>query len=174
MNTSGDPSCGRLGPELKDAFNLGHQNQFNALVLSACQDADDPNNNPTASFYDILDDTVISRTGDNVLSADENESRFLKEFYDGNTFMNEEVTRGFNPMGRQIQSFYRNVAKKQVVGWPDEESIDNFANCELNTVMCCWVTDRRADDDGDCAEPYPNRNGFEGSNCVDADPADNT
>jgi len=170
---SGNASCGRLGPELVDAFNLGNANEFNALVLSACENADEPNNDPTASFYDILDDTVISRTGDNVLSAEENESRFLKEFYDGNTFINEEVKANFNPMNRQIQSFYRNAAKSQVVEWPDD-SIDNFDSCELNTVMCCWVTDRRADNDGDCAEPYPGRNGFEGSNCVDADPADNT
>jgi hypothetical protein len=47
------------------------------------------------------------------------------------------------------------------------EQIVNFQECELRAAMCCWVQDRQADDDGNCAIPYDD-------NCVDANPADNT
>ena len=46
--------------------------------------------------------------------------------------------------------------------------VDNFANCPLRAAMCCFVSDRQANDNnGNCAEPYDD-------NCVNADPADNT
>lgn len=165
MRTSGRGDCGTLRQEIKDTFGV-NPNGLNSLIRTACDEAPEPNIDPSVSFYDILDDSIISRNGDDVLDAVENESRFLKEFYDGNTFMNEEVTGSFNPVSRQIKSFYQNAATSEIVAWPDD-SIDNFDSCELNTVMCCWVADRRADNDGNCATPLS-------ENCVDADPADNT
>lgn len=47
------------------------------------------------------------------------------------------------------------------------EQITNFESCDARVAMCCWVSDRQADNDGDCATPYDD-------NCVNAEPSDNT
>jgi hypothetical protein len=58
------------------------------------------------------------------------------------------------------------VAARGLMDLP--EQITNFENCEARIAMCCWVSDRQADDDnGDCATPYD-------ENCVNAEPSDNT
>lgn len=49
-----------------------------------------------------------------------------------------------------------------------DAAVDNFANCPLRAAMCCFASDRQANDNnGNCAKPYD-------TNCVNADPADNT
>merc|ERR1712183_872585 len=56
------------------------------------------------------------------------------------------------------------------IQWPGDSptSMSNFANCELQAAMCCWVSDRQANDNnGNCKTPYDTK-------CLDADPADNT
>jgi len=45
--------------------------------------------------------------------------------------------------------------------------MENFENCNMRAAMCCWVTDRQANDNnGNCATPYDTK-------CTDADPGDN-
>jgi hypothetical protein len=58
------------------------------------------------------------------------------------------------------------VAERGLIDLP---GITNFENCANNVAMCCWVSDRLADDggNGDCEQPYDEE-------CVNADPSDNT
>ena len=171
--------CGTLNQEVGDVFGTRRGNQINRILKNACNAADEPDHTPTSDFREIFDFDYNTNDGD--ISDDEAEDRFLKEFYDGNTFLNQEVgnyralsTRQTGAFG-QIKDFDRFVSMKEVVDWPSED-VDNFDSCEMNTAMCCWVTDRVINNDGNgnCASPYPNSQGPEGSNCIDADPADNT
>ena len=76
--------------------------------------------------------TIVSED----LTEDQAEDRFLKEFYERNTFINQVVGRD-NPsksVFRQINAFDNQVAQKEVGSWPSED-IDNFKSCEMNTVM---------------------------------------
>jgi len=173
--------CGSLVDEIKDVFETDKLKRAKAIIKNAC-DAAPASSEATSSFREILD-LPYNDDVDEGLSEEEAEDRFLKEFYDGNTFINQEVgnhkqlsTRQNGVFG-QIKAFDRGVSKKEVVSWPSDD-IDNFNGCEMNTVMCCWVTDRvinNGDNNGDCKGPYPNRKPDDGeSNCIDADPADNT
>lgn len=174
MNASED--CGTQSEEFIDVFGTKRGNQIKAIIQDACDNSPAADQTPQSSFHDILDLYEYDVNHDDDLTDGEVEDRFLKEFYDGNTFMNQEVG---NPTGRnvagEIRQFQNSHAKKEVVDWPNVD-INNFQNCNMNTAMCCWVTDRVANNngDGDCAGPLPNKRGPEGSNCIDADPADNT
>ncbi len=172
--------CGTMIEELRDVFGVQRGAAMKTILKEACDAAPDPSHDPTKSFRDILD--LDFNTENGAISLDEAEDRFLKEFYDGNTFINQEVGNynalqtKQNSIFGQIKSFDRNESKKKVVGWPSDD-VDNFNECSMNTVMCCWVTDRKinnGDNNGDCKGPYPNRRGPGDSNCIDADPADNT
>jgi len=155
-------TCKKLKHEISDLFGGADPN---ASLREACGEAIEASrNNVLGSFEDIFDE------------------RLTKEFYDGNTDINQQVQQRRpnaynlnNDIGNEIIKFHKNVAKKGIVEWPNEY-VENFNSCEMNTVMCCWVTDRKVDNNGngDCAGPYPKGSGPEGSNCVDADPADNT
>jgi hypothetical protein len=57
------------------------------------------------------------------------------------------------------------VARRGLIDLP--EQITNFESCEARVAMCCWVSDRQVDNDGNCALPYD-------ENCVNAEPSDNT
>ena len=104
--------------------------------------------------------------------------QFDKEYYDGNTYWNEEyetkqdrIVPGLdaNVLERDaevVDDLYETVAERIPMEFPTH--IENFEDCKLRAAMCCWVSDRQANDNnGNCATPYD-------SNCVDADPADNT
>jgi hypothetical protein len=133
----------------------------------------------------LQDSEKISYNDIGNLFTDENPHRWIKEFYDGNTFLNQEVQerRGGGPAGKrvdegsEIRNIFRNESKSGPISWP-EDYITNFDQCELNTVMCCWVTDRVINNNGngDCSSPYPRADGadVDSSGCIDSDPADNT
>jgi len=98
---------------------------------------------------------------------------FDKEYFDGGTYYNEarendltnEDKLEVDP-GTVIENIYNNDAQNRLITWPSY--IDNFEDCQYNAAMCCFVQDRQADDNnGDCESPYA-------TNCVDADPGDNT
>jgi hypothetical protein len=171
--------CGKLNQEVRDVFGTARGNEINAILKGACDAAAEPDHSATSDFRDIFD--FDYNTDDGEISNDEAEDRFLKEFYDGNTFLNQEVGNYEALSTRQNQAFSKIsefdtfVSEKEVVGWPSAD-VDNFDSCQMNTAMCCWVTDRVINNNGNgnCAGPYPNSNGPEGSNCIDADPADNT
>jgi hypothetical protein len=99
----------------------------------------------------------------------------IASFLTGGTFWNEarETTNiddevvnvlSVDP-GEKIVGVQRRFAARGLIDLP--EQITNFESCEARVGMCCWVSDRQADDDGDCAEPYD-------ENCVNAEPSDNT
>lgn len=101
---------------------------------------------------------------------------FDKNYYDGGTFWNQEYQTNYdtlipgepsNVLSRdadRVDDVYETVARKAQFKWPD---MPNFANCTMNAAMCCWVTDRQANDNnGNCATPYDTK-------CTDADPGDN-
>ena len=102
---------------------------------------------------------------------------FDKNYFDGGTFWNQEYQTNYdldvpdepaNVLSRdasRVDDIYESSAKNAQIKWP---KMPNFENCSMRAAMCCWVTDRQANDrNGNCATPYDER-------CTDADPADNT
>jgi len=91
-------------------------------------------------------------------------------FYDGDTDANWERQTNDGKYELEddfarIDSYYDYVQKKPVE-FPDYT--ENFEDCEYRAAYCCWVQDRQAgDNNGNCDTPYD-------TNCVDADPGDNT
>lgn len=103
--------------------------------------------------------------------------QFDKEYFDGNTFWNEEYQTDLDPLipgepsnvleddAERVDDLYETVLTRVPFQWPDY--MPNFEDCGVRSAMCCWTTDRQANDNnGNCAQPYD-------QNCVDADPADN-
>lgn len=94
----------------------------------------------------------------------------IKEFYDGNTDANwqrENNDGDYNLEDNfsRIDAYYE-ASQNRAVEYPDY--IENFEECEYRAAYCCWVQDRQAgDNNGNCAKRYD-------TNCVDADPGDNT
>lgn len=167
--------CGSMSEELLDIFDEIKIRHVAQKIKASCKVAPEPSQSSTTSFREIFQSTE--------LNTEEEHDRFLKEFYDGNTFINQHVGRGTGKIpSADISRFHKNSAKRTIVDWPgNNESFDNFDlsadSCNLNTVMCCWVTDRKINADnnnGNCKAPYPNKKTSEGSGCKDADPADNT
>jgi len=110
--------------------------------------------------------------------------KFDKEYYDGNGDWNEEHQSNYphppvipgqasnvlNRDAERVDDLYETNLQRYPLQWPGDAptSMTNFANCELQSAMCCWVSDRQANDNnGNCATPYDER-------CLDADPGDNT
>ena len=107
-----------------------------------------------------------------------------KEYYDGNGDWNEEHQSNYphppvipgqasnvlNRDAERVDDLYETNVQRYPLQWPGDAptSMTNFANCQLQSAMCCWVSDRQANDNnGNCATPYDER-------CIDADPGDNT
>jgi len=110
--------------------------------------------------------------------------KFDKEYYDGNGDWNEEHQSNYphppvvpgeasnvlNRDAERVDDLYENHLQRYPLQWPGDAptSMTNFANCELQSAMCCWVSDRQANDNnGNCKTPYDEK-------CLDADPGDNT
>ena len=88
--------------------------------------------------------------------------QFDNNFFDGGTLLNEE----YEPVEVEFDEVYENIAQDTLITYPDDSVSKNFADCQAQSAMCCWVQDRYDDGngDGDCEE----------DDCKDADPADNT
>merc|ERR1719188_1374214 len=110
--------------------------------------------------------------------------KFDKEYYDGNGDWNEEHQSNYphppvvpgeasnvlNRDAERVDDLYENHLQRYSLQWPGDAptSMTNFANCELQSAMCCFVSDRQANDNNrNCKTPYDER-------CLDADPGDNT
>jgi len=110
--------------------------------------------------------------------------RFDKEYYDGNSEWNEEHQSNYphppivpgeasnvlNRDAERVDDLYETHLQKYPLQWPgdDPTNLSNFKDCQLQSAMCCWVSDRQANDNnGNCRTPYDKR-------CLDADPGDNT
>uniref|UniRef100_A0A7S1BSD5 WSC domain-containing protein n=1 Tax=Corethron hystrix TaxID=216773 RepID=A0A7S1BSD5_9STRA len=105
------------------------------------------------------------------------DSQFTENFFAGGTYWNEEVetklesddgtvTNVLKDDAARVLGYYE-LAKREIIAKPDLPNFD-LDQCNVNSAMCCWVTDRQANDNnGSCAKEYD-------ENCVDKDPADNT
>merc|ERR1719410_383760 len=106
--------------------------------------------------------------------------KFDKEYYDGNGDWNEEHQSNYphppivpgqasnvlNRDAERVDDLYEGDLQRYPLEWPSH--LTNFESCQYNSAMCCWPTDRQANDNnGNCATPYD-------ENCLDADPGDNT
>jgi len=92
------------------------------------------------------------------------ENDFMNEYVDGRTYLNTE-TGSFQDteVGKAIKSFRKSEATSSVL-----QSVPDLETCELQSIMCCFGRDRQPNDNnGNCAEPLD-------SNCVNADPMDNS
>ena len=138
-------------------------------------------------FYDICKEAQDDYFDNNYVPWSEvtlQGGKFDKEYYDGNGDWNEEHQSNYphppvipgkasNVLNRdaaRVDDLYENQIQRYPLKWPGNSptSLSNFANCELQAAMCCWVSDRQANDNnGNCATPYD-------KNCLDADPGDNT
>ena len=140
-----------------------------AFVQSICQEAYDKYANDHQVPW-----ANITQMGD----------KFDKEYYDGNGDWNEEHQSNYphppaipgqasnvlNRDAERVDDLYETNVQRYPVQWPGDAptSMSNFDNCKLQSAMCCWVSDRQANDNnGNCATPYDER-------CTDADPGDNT
>jgi hypothetical protein len=109
---------------------------------------------------------------------------FEQRYYNGGTDWNEEVETLYeDPLGersnilrvdaQRVRQFYEQESEHVRVGLPSYNGSDltnNFdpSTCSTQAVMCCWTTDRQANDgNGNCDDPYDLK-------CVDKDPGDNT
>merc|ERR1719396_322050 len=153
------------------ALHLGTnltESEMEEIVSNACEKANVKNPIGTLAWSEV------TGKGD----------KFDKEYYDGNGEWNEEHQTN-HPHPPYYEGQPSNVLKRDAqhiddlcethlqrnpLQWPGDypTSMSNFANCELQSAMCCWVSDRQANDNnGNCATPYDQR-------CLDADPGDNT
>lgn len=120
-------------------------------------------------------DQIVSGSG-NTMEANAN---FVKNFYLGRTDWNEEYETLYasTPAGINytnilaedaavVNAAYLGAGTYGKIVFPSE--LPMFSNCQLNSVYCCWPSDRQPNDgNGDCEYPTD-------SECVDAKPDDNT
>lgn len=134
-----------------DLYEYISEDDAEEEIEELCQSARDRNSNPRKGAYNF---EKINGKG----------WQFTSNFYDGGTYINEE----YEPEEINFDDIYNNEAKDMLITYPDTQKTaeKNFADCEAQAVMCCWVQDRYDDGNGDgnCEE----------DDCKDADPADNT
>lgn len=115
-------------------------------------------------------------------------AQFDREHYAGGGEWNYEIETAagedvLKEDAARLYDVYYYQAKRLAIEFPDHiETINPYVEdgshsingivdtdgCDLNSVYCCFVQDRQADDDnGNCAAPYEHF-------CWDRDPADNT
>jgi len=115
-------------------------------------------------------DSICSNEWDNVPTSTFEDidgqftSAFMEEYINGGTFLNLETgTLQGTDVGNNIDDFRSNEATNTVL-----DAIPSLESCDYNSIMCCFGRDRQPNDgNGNCAEPLD-------SECVHADPADNT
>jgi hypothetical protein len=151
--------------EILQLLSVNNETSASALISDLCKVVlDEYNSEHTVSWSEV------TQKGD----------KFDKEYYDGNGDWNEEHQsnhphppflpgRPSNVLNREaerVDDLYENHLQRYPLEWP--ENMSNFENCQYQSAMCCWVSDRQANDNnGNCATPYD-------LNCLDADPGDNT
>jgi len=89
---------------------------------------------------------------------------FMNQYVKGETFLNRE-TGSFEDttLGESIESFRDGAAASSVLA-----NVPALEDCALPSIMCCFGRDRQPNDNnGNCADPLS-------SQCVNADPADNS
>jgi len=147
--------CYNWKRELMDLFQMSYDDVVVQIGIICAKGEEDVFED--VNFYDILD----------LEDSDGDEKRFMKEFYDGGTRLNEEyddLNEGHSLASdtQSIKDFYDNELSTSTVSFP--EDIENFEECTHNTVMCCYIQDRQIDDSGGCNQ----------GNCIDKNPGDNT
>ena len=141
------------------AFLLGSANPQAAVAL-LCKEATDKG--PTTAFHRA--------------AAKGTDLAFEQLYYNGGSEWNEQVQTTEDGIekyilkrdAKSVMSFYESEAEETQVSWPGSLTNFNLNSCSANAAMCCWVTDRQANDNnGNCNSPYD-------VNCVNKDPGDNT
>eukprot|EP00584_Thalassiosira_punctigera_P001489 CAMPEP_0172534068 /NCGR_PEP_ID=MMETSP1067-20121228/6567_1 /TAXON_ID=265564 ORGANISM="Thalassiosira punctigera, Strain Tpunct2005C2" /NCGR_SAMPLE_ID=MMETSP1067 /ASSEMBLY_ACC=CAM_ASM_000444 /LENGTH=392 /DNA_ID=CAMNT_0013318807 /DNA_START=59 /DNA_END=1237 /DNA_ORIENTATION=+ len=162
------PSCPHdASRELQLLLGLSSEAEARSHIESSCQVAFD-------NQYQMAWEDVTRKLHDQPL--------FDSIYYNGGGLWNEYYETGVNNRvpyvdqrfaqvlkhdASRIDDVYEAYAREQKVEYVDAV-VDNFADCPLRAAMCCFASDRQANDNnGNCAKPYD-------TNCVDADPADNT
>jgi len=145
------PSCGHDAlTELRILLDVGSDEEVLSQISSICDNA--WNAHIASEGYPWADVTGYGPEWD-------------KEYYDGNTHWNEEHETLYNttiegePANRLkddayfVDGLYDSHAQRKPIEYPSH--LDNFDQCELRSVMCCWPSDRQANDNnGNCATPY--------------------
>jgi hypothetical protein len=106
--------------ELRELINLGNET-LSRYVSSVC---------------DHARERVADATTFGAIAATANTNLDIKEFFDGGTYLNEEVGSIRTDDGVFINTVFQDVAQKELIEWPD---IYNFQNCRAQAAMCCWV-----------------------------------
>lgn len=106
--------------ELRELINLGNET-LSRYVSSVC---------------DHARERVVDVTTFGAIAAKANTNLDVKEFFDGGTYLNEEVGSIRTDDGVFINTVFQDVAQKELIEWPD---IYNFQNCRAQAAMCCWV-----------------------------------
>lgn len=85
---------------------------------------------------------------------------FDSNYYDGGSMWNEQYETGVDNRvpyvdqkfahvlkydGSRIDGVYEAYASEQKIEYADAV-VDNFANCPLQAAMCCFTSDRQAND----------------------------
>lgn len=97
--------------------------------------------------------------------------QFDREFMNGGSDWNDEYQVGFNDVvyhkladdAARIQTVHDTFASNGPIEFP--EHLTNFQDCDAAAAMCCYVSDRQANDE---------EGGCNGTDCSDSDPASNT
>ena len=119
--------CYNWKRELMDLFQMSYDDVVVQIGIICAKGEEDVFED--VNFYDILD----------LEDSDGDEKRFMKEFYDGGTRLNEEyddLNEGHSLASdtQSIKDFYDNELSTSTVSFP--EDIENFEECTHNTVMC--------------------------------------
>ena len=77
--------------------------------------------------------------------------QFDNNYFDGGTYLNEE----YEPVEVDFDEIYEDVAQDTLITYPgtDDTVSKNFADCQAQSVMCCWVQDcyDGGNNNGNCA-----------------------
>jgi len=75
--------------------------------------------------------------------------QFDQNYFDGGTEWNQEIEKNkydgnLAVDAGRIPLFYNSVARRTQVNWPGYiPNFDDTSSCNLRTVMCCWVSERK-------------------------------
>lgn len=159
IDTSSPPCPNSAEDELVALLNAVDIADVDELIKHACQ-----------MWFD-------HESNEEYLKYDAKTYAFLKEYFDGGTYWNEDretllesgdgtATKVLKDDVSGIKGIYEDVAQTGGIEFPYK--MENYQDCTVGAAMCCWIQDRQAkDDNGNCDTPYD-------TNCLDSDPADNT
>ena len=139
--------------ELRMALGAGTDQQAQDEVWWACRQAyADAENDDFVSISLLTDGTPHNQA-------------WHKDYFDGHTVWNELPLEPLDIYGNERNDTVELPLQQAVPEGIVMPAIENFDECALRAVNCCWIQDRQANDNnGDCTNDW----------CEDANPMDNT